>query len=243
MTQWDSMKREIVREYRDNPDSWLQQPMIKRTMHPSHGSLAMKYLDYLRENAPHMLEGTMDNPYAKPTIGIGGFSLSTLQYLYYIHLIDMKIAPTNQIKEICEIGAGYALLPKLLEDIGFEGDYLVVDFPEFREFQSEYIKSTTVGHVNTTFRTLNEEFSSTLHHSLMLATFSLNEMPLADREKVIENLNHESFMFVFNRSFDGVDNLRWFNELALRLEDRYIIETWKCPIHYSATIMVGSLKV
>jgi len=250
MTQWDNMKLKILSEYRGNPDSWLQQPMIKRTMHPTHASLAMKYFTYLRENAPHLLEGIKENPYAKPTITTRGFSLTTLQYLYYIHLIDTKICLTNEIKEICEIGGGYAPFPKLLENIGFDGKYSIVDFPEFHEFQSEYIKATTVGHVIPSFHTLDDDFSPmtnvfgvTNHKSLMFATFSLNEMPLLDREKVIKNLKHENFMFIFNRSFDGIDNLKWFYELRLRLEDRYIIESWKCPIHFSANIMVGSLGV
>ena len=94
---------------------------------------------------------------------------------------------------------------------------------------------------NIKFKTLkNSTFEDLSDNSLMLATFSMNEMPLDDRAIVEDNIRSFKYVFIaHNRNFDGIDNVEYFNSLKTRLADTFKITQFTCPVNNSHRYFVG----
>lgn len=238
MTQWHDMLKKIEREFKDHPTSYLSQPTISKTIHPRIKSLAQKYYDALGLNAL----GMGDARHADPHVLVNGHSLTNLQQLWYLHNIEARLCPIKDLGEVCEIGPGYGNLYRLLRLKDYVGSFKSVDFPLMHRIQDDWLSHVFKDTSPVAFKLIDESYRPSAANSLMVATFSMNEMPLEDREHVIDSLHHDFFFFHYNRSFDGIDNLEWFDKLAERLEPTYEIEKWKCPIHFSGTYMIGKKR-
>lgn len=240
MTQWHNMLLKIEKEFETFPDSYLRQPTISKTICPSISSLASKYFEKVK-NSPFLIE---ESNYGQPPKNKIPFSLTTLQLAYYLDIIN-EMCPISELGEVCDIGPGYAGLYRLLNAADWRGIYTSVDFPIMHKIQLDYLSNTVKDFQRETFnpKSVKDNYLPQVGNSIMIATFSLNEMPLIDREKVIGNLHHDYFFFQYNRSFDGIDNIKWFDKLQEDLSKEYEIKKWKCPIHFSGTIMMGKKSI
>lgn len=230
MTQWERMLVQIREEFEEHSESFLSQKMISRTMHPRDELLAKRYYDSLET----IHEDLRDPEFGKPKISYKGYSLSTLQSLYY-HSIN-----GDRWSHVVEIGGGYGNLYRVFRKMGYEGRYTIVDFPQIHSIQRAFIQNT-VDNQDVEFRTLQDFDVS--EHALLTASFSINEMPMKDREVIEARYREfERIFIVHNRSFDGIDNLSYFKKLRQRLRDSFQTKSYKCPIHPSGHILIGDKK-
>ncbi|MDD4412688.1 MAG: hypothetical protein PHR00_03530 [Patescibacteria group bacterium] len=147
---------------------------------------------------------------------------------------------------IIEVGGGYGNFCRLVRKAGFSGNYLIYDLPEFLELQKYYLS-----HVGLDVKSLKDLSETDINHGvnilfsksnlidvelnkfkcgkiLLVASWSLSEMPLSEREEFLRVFNNFSGCLIgFQPLFDNVDNLNYFKSDKLMIESssKMIIES------------------
>ena len=240
MAKWQDMLKEIEQEI-DHED-FLRQRTISRTVHPRQGestanSLQKKYLKHLGDKVERYRYE--DPAVGKPHIQEQKMSQTTVQSIYHLTNIDKSVNPLT-LTRIVDIGGGYGNLCSVLRHAGYGGRYTIVDFPQMHKLQRKFLNETT-GLTGVEFKTLDQ--MDDIWGDLLIATFSLNEMPLEDRKYIENNITNFKYFYIqHNSTFDGIDNITYFNEFAENLEDTFDIERWDCPIYGNHPILLGRRK-
>ena len=245
MTQWQQMLKNIQQEYFTHPNDFLTQPTISRTIHPRQPSLADRYVEYLGRDVfimqavlPFITDSKIGNPFT--TCYNNKLSLTSVQNAYYIHhMKNLFNFNVSSVDSIVDIGGGYGNMARVMIKLGFSGSYSIIDFPTMHMIQRWFL--TENGVENVKLRTLKQSsFESVTDDSLLLATFSMNEMPLDDRQIIEDNARNFKYLFIaHNRNFDGIDNINYFNSLKSRLSDTFKIQQFICPVNQSHRYFVG----
>ena len=217
---WDSRIVDIVKEIERAPMSFLRQPVISRAVHPNQQDLARHYLNelltqpFFREHIlPRLHEVPMGDPYLCTFFPFA--SPATIQNAYFLSLMKEKFGifpPDGGIKHFLEIGGGYGNFCRIVKDFGYSGRYVIADLPEMHALQRHFLahalpeRSASNG---IEFRALTDVgILPEQGPSLLLATFSLSEMPLETRRTLEPQYSRFDYLFfVYNLSFDGIDNI------------------------------------
>lgn len=132
------------------------------------------------------------------------------QHMLYAKLIDAFCPPPSNI---IEIGGGFGSLMRHLR-AKYECPYTIIDLPEMLEFQ----QAVQCGDDVSYYSHLREA------HGLLVATFSVSEMDPAERDELEPAYRYfDSLFFAFNNSFGGVENVPYFERLAVKLSDTHHI--------------------
>lgn len=224
------MLTDIVRECEHDPMSFLRQPVISRALHPNQQKLALHYLNelctktFFKENIlPRLHEVPMGDPYLCSFFPFA--SPMTIQHAYYLSLMKDKLdifPPDGSVKHLLEIGGGYGNFCRIVKGLGYRGRYVIADLPEMHQIQQHYLAHALPAGSATNdieYRALTDtEIIPHQGPSLLLATFSLSEMPLETRRKLEPMFSRFDYLFIaYNRAFDGVDNIAYFTQLAKEL--------------------------
>jgi hypothetical protein len=118
---------------------------------------------------------------------------------------------------------------RLCHNLGFDGKYIIFDFPMFSALQQYYIKSIGLELHNV------DSFESAKHgvicvsdiqilqdllltnissrdKNMFIATWSLSESPVDLRYKILSLIaEFKAFLFAFQGKFEEVDNVEFFN--------------------------------
>lgn len=240
MAKWQDMLKQIEREI-DHED-FLRQRTISKTVHPRQNgatanSLQKRYLTYLGDKVEKYRYE--DPKIGTPHIQDQKMSQTTVQSIYHLTNIDKIVNPLT-LTRIVDIGGGYGNLLAVLRHAGYGGRYTIVDFLQMHKMQRKFL-SETVGLTGVEFKTLDQ--MDDLWGDLLIATFSLNEMPLEDREYIENNITNFKYFYIqHNSRFDGIDNMTYFNNFAENLEDTFDIERWDCPVYRNHPILLGRRK-
>ena len=112
--------------------------------------------------------------------------------------------------DIIEFGGGYGGMCRLIRKMGFKGKYILYDLPELNLLQEYYlIKENCMENtvITNNFSIFNDKYD------LLIATWSLSEIPLSIREKVAQSA--KNFIMASQFEFAGIDNIKYFNSLKL----------------------------
>ena len=216
---WEELAANVARELEEHPQDFLRQKTISKTTHPNMRPLSLNYWkelvrkDYfLKEIFFYAWDGSFGEPYEFeffPRI-----SPQSIQHAYYINMMYERMGIwLEDVKSIVEIGGGYGNFARIARNMGFRDSYKIVDLPEIHVLQKHYLDNTSPGH--------GVEFISVDRiepAELLMATFSVSEMPMELREKL--ETHYPKFQYLFfgsTDSFDGTDNVRYFKELAKRI--------------------------
>lgn len=235
MTLWETMLTEIVREYETHPDTFLRQPTISRTVHPGRQGPALYYFGEMSKDQffietllPKMRDSSAGAPFRFKLLP--QCSPLTVEHVYHLSVMREHFGafvPDSDITQIVDIGGGYGNLCRLIHDYGYAGKYTIVDFPEMLGIQKTYLEQ--YGIKDVCYSTL-DDMQRPADVSLLIATFSVNEMPMESR-KILEGCyNHFDYLFfVYNTEFDGINNIEYFNGLRSALESQFEIIHAKNP--------------
>ncbi len=238
--EWDAYMSDIMGELRSSPSSFLRQPTISKTVHPNELELALSYLVELSNDKfsremilPRLHDVPMGDPhlcpffpFASPVTVQHGFYLAKMQEYFDVFM------PDSDIKNIVDIGGGYGNFCRIIFDYGFNGTYNIVDLPGMHVLQKHYLsliypKEIEDGKINFGLVSDDVMFASN-EKSLLIATFSMSEMPVSTRELIKEKIRNFDYIFLaYNQSFDGVDNESYFKELSNYLCDSHDINMVK----------------
>lgn len=220
---WDNALKKYVREYYENPDTFLRQPTISYTTHPNCVNLADSYYkslisdSFFKNIVPTLSNEIIGQPYKLKNLD--NCSLLTIIQLYQIKVMrdQFGIFIPKEINSIVEIGGGYGNFRRIMHDLNYIGDFTIVDFEEMLDIQKDYLEKNNI--LNTNFKTLNHLENKTIDSSLLIASFSVSEMLMEER-KQIENI-YKNFNYIFithNKKFESIDNRQYFSNLQNMLE-------------------------
>lgn len=106
---------------------------------------------------------------------------------------------------IIEIGAGLGDMPRFCYDIGFKGDYTILDLPATCKIQQAYLKNQyPVRWVNNVEEIIKQP------NTLVIATWSLSEIPYKLRHEICLWLQEVDWLVTFQSEVMGLYNVGWF---------------------------------
>jgi hypothetical protein len=130
----------------------------------------------------------------------------------------------DQFQRIVEFGGGYGSSCRLAWRLGFRGQYLIYDLPEFQALQKFYLDSVGVksdtgsggGYVCIT--ELDElRAAAPFSDGLFIAFFSLSEAPVELRFRILELAGGiSSYLIGYQPEFGGIDNAAFFAEMKAK---------------------------
>jgi putative sugar O-methyltransferase len=140
--------------------------------------------------------------------------------------IDVK-----SIKNIIEVGGGYGCMARIFSKINRSCNYLIFDTEEVNYLQYYYLK---LNKLNVKFETIKANFNLTKSivllkrklltnngNSLFIANWSISEMPLKLREKILKYIFNVNYILLsFQDKFENINNIKYFKKIKIDLEKR-----------------------
>ena len=229
MTLWDGLLEKIKAEWRANPDTYLRQETISRCLHPEFFHWYEGYWNELQttnwfDAIPKIADGRVGKPWSCKQFA--GLSPVTVGHMYQLHMIERYMGVSiarNEVQHVTEIGGGYGNTCRIARALGYTGEWTIVDFPIMLEIQRQYLKDNGIYDV---------EFETEAHvkpsPSILIAAYSVSEMPMCDRLKLEDAYpDFDYLFFAHNDFFDGISNIKYFYNLVWRLERKGFRVDWR----------------
>jgi hypothetical protein len=220
----------------DNPREFLRWPVVLRTMFAAFPPYILRELYFLwRHNWPRwrraIKESPVGRPYRYPLYPAS--SGNAIHHAYHLAVFEDSTAKNiSGLNCIVEFGGGYGSMCRLFRNAGFKGRYVIFDLPYFSALQRYFLKVTRIIVARSpseaepndvicvsNFSDLHECFLEPEFHrnSLLVATWSLSEAPVDVRNTLLEiTADFDFFLFGYQSEFAGVDNRKFFTNLAAR---------------------------
>lgn len=217
---WDWRSNEIRRKLlRSNPEQFLRWPIVIGAMF-TQDEATRRELDWLEGQPdwaerwqPALREPGFGNPdrLPEPYAWTSG-GLVTQAF----HLAQWEQSSGREIGEldsILEVGGGYGAMCWLCYQLGFDGVYQIADLPELSLLQQYYL-SQLEGVEGACPNLLNGLRWSIQPEpaELLIACYSLSEMPVADRASYLQ-CGHAHRLLAVQDYFNDVYNLEWLRAL------------------------------
>ena len=122
-------------------------------------------------------------------------------YFKYQELTGKSI---NDFDRIVEFGGGCGDMCKFIKQMGFKGEYVIIDLPEIHEIQKNNLST----YYDVKFETNPVEKNN--KRTLFIATWSISETTLQLRNEIINRLKPEEYLIVYQRQFEDISNENWF---------------------------------
>jgi len=190
--------------------------------------LGYKFIDKIKS---HKLGDELLNKCQTPAWG-SPFLLKKFPFLspttasHLVNLISIYDAfndDFNNYKHVIDFGGGYGGLAKCFCEISKNIKINIIDLERMLKVQKKYILKTSNYQKRVFFfkniKSLNKKYC------LFNASFSFSEVPLNERkniERLIMN-KCKRLHIIFQDKFNGVDNIKYMNEFALKLKEK----NWK----------------
>jgi len=156
-----------------------------------------------------------------------------VHHAYHLQQILRNYVDTiTEFDKIIEFGGGYGSMCRLISNLGFTGEYIIFDLPEFSILQKSYLNSIRNKPSNLSLVTKLDNlasFGKNHKKTLLIATWSLSEAPLEIRKKFLELVNFDYALLAYQDTFDSVDNNAFFDALSNKNK---LIKWKKIPIKH-----------
>jgi hypothetical protein len=241
--QWISnIKRLNTLVKEENPESFLQWDVIKRTMVVGNADFIDIELQFLKSLTdwedrwkPAIKEVKSGEPTLYPEYPESSGNL--IHHAYHIAQFEntsgFKVSDMNII---FEFGGGYGNMYRLLSNLGFKGKYIIFDFSQFSALQEYFIKSLGLKVLTIdNFKTANsgvlcisdlEDLRQALSQcadikeAMFLATWSISETPISFRESILSLVTKfRYYLIAYQGQFEDNNNIEYFNLWKNTLED------------------------
>jgi|GEM_PF-537892 len=165
----------------------------------------------------------------KPYKGYRQSSGNRIHQAYHLARFEQETGmAVNRFPLIVELGGGYGSLCRLIHKLGFKGQYIIFDLPEFVALQKFYLgslamplieaKDVAVGRpgilCTSDLAVLGSFDPRDTQEGLFIATWSLSETDPAFREQTTSLPAVDSagaYLIAYQNNFEGVDNGRFFD--------------------------------
>lgn len=202
----------------EDPRAFLRWPVIANAMVvPSTADYVLEVeLPAVREAG--LLPLLNEDRYGFPSIISGTATSGNLVHHAY-HLLrfaQVTGRAVDRFTDVVELGAGYGSMARLIHRLTVARTNLwLCDLPEFSALQRYYL-----GRLGIPAKTL--QAAADLERSadarrLLIATWSLSEIDIVDRDRLLEELgDFDGYLLAYQDSFRGTDNVAYFDDLVSR---------------------------
>ena len=136
---------------------------------------------------------------------------------------------------VFEFGGGYGSMCHVIHRLGFKGIYSLADLPEFLLLQEYYLSQLGI----------DPNIVHTPPHAmavdLFIALFSFSEVPIELRERYLQNVEAESYLFAYQPQWGEFDNIKWFKSIQDRLPNYYWWD-FECQYKNEYRYLIGIKK-
>jgi len=253
--------RELV--LTENPREFLRWDVISGTMFVGNEDYVVTELNHVRgkpdwkerwEKAIEEVETGFPIPFNKFPRSSGNL----IHHAYHVSLLEEKtgVSP-DQIDFVCEFGGGYGCMCKLFHNLGFNGKYVIYDFPHFSALQEYFLK--TVGITVHTFDNFQSEKTGVAcvsdidalkdilstyegySNSLFIAMWSISETPLHIKNSILPIVSHfDSILIAYQDKFGGMDNIKYFETYKSNYEHEIQWNQWRIKHLPGNTYLIGT---
>ena len=232
---WNRFKREM-RDYilENDPRTFLRCRSIIKSISVPDSPYGYKELGYLRSRKDWdsrwkvgIEEDAWGHPH--PYWCYPKSSGTRIHHAYHLALFEeMTGVKFSDHSTFIEFGGGYGNMPRLMNKLGYQGRYLIFDFPEFSALQHFYLEGLEMSHGDLDQWSCEECHQCTvsewsdlaeamkkvdLTDSLFMATWSLSEAPFVIREPMLKAVQGvKSILIAFQSHFEDLANVDYFND-------------------------------
>ena len=142
----------------------------------------------------------------------------------------------KQIKKVFEFGSGYGCMARIFSKINKKIFYICFDTPYVNLLQYYYLKQNdlNVGFgEKKNFKLMsnlkkNKNYLNNLSNQLFIANWSLSETPIKYRKNFVKLITKSNLILIcFQEKFEGIDNLKYFNNLKRKLSYTFNVKIIK----------------
>ena len=148
-----------------------------------------------------------------------------IHHAYLLHRLSktLDINPRD-LQSVFEFGGGYGSTARLLYQLGFRGEYIIFDLPEFLLLQKFFLRSlceeknidwnsSTLSKIQ--FLSETESIPERISPDLFIAAWSLSESPIAVREKLLPPLKASKYIAIaYQHKFREIDSIAYFKKIS-----------------------------
>ncbi len=208
--KWDEHRRNIRNHFKkDKISEFLKWSTIQATMYVGVNNATMKeYEQFLPQISK------WEKAITAPNFGGNEFFPGTQFCPNYVHqayvlreieeYFEMNI---STLDSIIEFGGGYGAMCAVASNHGFDGDYYLYDLSEISLLQEYYLS-------NIDIVAYFHDLPMITDGDLMIALYSLSEMPLDDREDFLDIYQTKYYFIKFQEKFFDIDNIEFFSNWA-----------------------------
>lgn len=142
----------------------------------------------------------------------------SLHHVYHFYRFATATGlSVRDFRQIIEVGAGYGAMTRAAWRLGFRGQHILFDFPEFQALQDFYLGQ--LGH-RATFTASASDIPPLMggSRSLLIATWSLSEMPLNERAQIVDIATRcDGVLLAYQSEWAGIDNRAYFQSVIERI--------------------------
>ena len=162
-----------------------------------------------------------------------------IHHYYSILQLESRGFQLDTANFIFEFGGGYGSLARIFYSIGFKGNYIIFDFPEFIVLQkfflssvlskNDYAKVVFIDRVDDL-----KDFVGPFHLDLCVGLWSISEAPVSLRNELFSFLKADWYLFAYQAEFEKVINYDWFTNFGKGDKTLDIQEIEHLPKNYYA---------
>jgi hypothetical protein len=184
-----------------------------------------------------------------------GFTASSGNLIHHAYSLFKFLKANNlviaNLKSIFEFGGGYGSFCRLCYKLGFKGEYLIFDLPEYTIFQQYYLSSLklnlkvvlnkVVRAENTVSLISDLEQIPSQNYDTFFALWSISETPFELRDNFFKRVSFSNVFIAYQNDFYGTNNKDYFSVLENRMPEM----AWKTlPISHikGNNYLIGKIK-
>ena len=211
--------RQALRDHvkKANPANFLRWSTIQATMFVGEAPyIRGEYEDLMASYGNWWRRVTRESGFGNPSRlsydpGTSGNLIHQAYHLKQWMRKSGKLGPDlYDLKQIVEIGGGYGAMELTCRQAEFGGDYWTFDLPEFILLRRFYLDG--VGWPPWGYGSQSELIPK--YPNLLIALFSLSEMPIDEREEILNTVDADSYLIAYQPAWEGIDNHLYFRGFA-----------------------------
>lgn len=224
-TPWDRRRLILRQKIVEGGDlDFLKWPVIQSTMFVGELDTLDKERDVVNQ---WLVDPPLDPLVGSPPVVAGGTTANAIRQLRHIvtleQMADINVA---NLSRIVEFGGGYGIMAYLVHDLGFEGTYVIYDFPEFLLLQQYYLEKAGLAEADIQFCP-DLSCLETRDYDLMIAMDSITEVEgFTERNEFWFGISADVY---FVRYHASEENEQWLRTLMFMM-DNYEWKTADDPI-------------
>lgn len=206
---WEQASNDIAQIVKENPQSFLQHPIVKNMMFCDNDNIMRHELVELLEDKKTELLlkvwpliSTVEN-FGAPSL-LHGYDPNTIHHVYHLNThafyIDEKII--TEASHVIEFGGGYGNMARIIKQINPDCQYTLIDIPNILSIQQQYLQNTLSTKLFETVKfTTTEQLPEIQDCDFFIANWSLSECPVSLQKKVFNTnlFNAKHFLTSFHQ--------------------------------------------